>query len=151
MDFEYSSAATTKKKNPGAQPSNAANVDDLKGSDDRARSVGTSSNTAKESTPGTPAPVAPTSKKRKAAGLVPQQAQTPPVASASASIGNRKPIATGNSAMARETNMLTFTKHRHRLNKKGELIADDGSKLSVNGESLIIMLLLKLDFEAYPA
>ncbi|KAI7276330.1 hypothetical protein KC345_g6828 [Hortaea werneckii] len=138
MDFEYSSAATTKKKNPGAQPSNAANVDDLRGSDDRARSVGTSSNAAKESTPGTPAPpAAPTSKKRKA-GPVPQQAQTPPVASASASTGNRKPTTMGNSAMARETNMLTFTKHRHRLNKKGELIADDGSKLSVNDHVYLV-------------
>lgn len=135
MDFEYSSAATTKKKNPGVQLSNPANADDARGSDDRARSVGTSSNTAKESTPGTPAPAAPTSKKRKAAGPVPQQAQTPPAASAPASTGNRKPATAGNSVMARETNMLTFTKHRHRLNKKGELIADDGSKLSVNGES----------------
>jgi hypothetical protein len=94
--------------------------------------------TAKESTPANATSTATSSKKRKAAAAAVPSAQgalatssTPPPAAA------RKPViasAATSVIPARESNVMTFSKHRSCLNKKGELIADDGTKLNVNGK-----------------
>ena len=129
-DFELSSAATTKKK-----PSATDSVAESKRAQDFARLISGGSNDTpngiKEATPGTPG-IAPNSKKRKAAGPPANITQTPPASHSPAPVVTRKVAAP--SASARETNIMTFTKHRSCLNKKGELIADDGTKLSVNGK-----------------
>lgn len=90
----------------------------------------------KESTPSTP--TAPATKKRKAAGSVPQPQHsshgTPPVgAMAPTSSVVKKTGLSAASSIARETNVLTFGKHKSCLNKRGELVADDGTRLAVNG------------------
>jgi hypothetical protein len=132
MDFEFTSAATTTKKK-AAQQDGLAPLPSIeaKRADDLTRVMGGSS---KETTP-VAGNAATTSKKRKAASSLPQQAQTPPasiVPPPSAAV--RKSTTLPASAMARETNVMTFSKHRNCLNKKGELIADDGTKLAVNGK-----------------
>ena len=87
----------------------------------------------KESTPGTSGVTANVSKKRKAGGAPAGAVQTPPPSNPPAAPVARKLGAS--SATARESNVMTFTKSRSCLNKKGELIADDATKLSVNGKS----------------
>ncbi|KXT15670.1 hypothetical protein AC579_6135 [Pseudocercospora musae] len=141
MDFEFSSAATTttkKKTNdaPAASASSASCKINQSICPDHSNGSGPGT---KESTPG-PSSAAATSKKRKAAGaaatsLHSQAASaTPPPAAAS-----RKSAAPStSSSLARETNVMTFSKHRHRLNKNGELIADDGTKLSVNDHVYLV-------------
>lgn len=140
MDFEISSAAATTKKRSAADSaaSTGPSATDTKRMHDVARHVagsngGTGSSTgsgAKELTPGVASNV---SKKRKAAGApTTMLTQTPPTSNSPAPTATRKVVAS--STTTRETNVMSFSKHRQCLNKKGELVADDGTKLSVNGK-----------------
>lgn len=147
MDFEASSAATTKKK-PAAEatPSTGPSASGTKQAARHAldsSSANANGSSGKESTPGV------TSKKRKAAGASTTLTQTPPVSNSPAPAAVRKPAASG--AAARETNIMSFSKHRSCLNKKGELVADDGTRLMANGESRSPFLKLLLEVAAYPA
>lgn len=141
-EFEFSSAATTTtKKKASNEPAPAGqSAADSKRVSDLAKLLsnsngGLTTTTHKESTPGSSGTPAVSSKKRKAAGAVPQHSQTPPAVVQTSAPAARKLTASASSTMARETNVMTFTKHRSSLNKRGELIADDGTKLSVNGKS----------------
>lgn len=139
MDFEYSTNASKKK---AAATDSAASAAQSTGEAKRARDFaqlitnadGTppvlNGASAKELTPG---PAATVSKKRKAVGPPAALTQTPPTSNSPAQSATRKVAAP--SAVARETNVMSFLKHKHTLNKKGELIADDGTKLSPNGKS----------------
>lgn len=144
MDFEFTSAATTtsSKKNTASAAANAQGTSTTEAK--RAKETATlpsvnggglphssANHAAKETIAGTSNTTNP--KKRKAAGT--PATSTPPVASAltGAAANMRKPQVVP-SVLARETNMMTFTKSKACLNKKGELLADDGTKLAVNGE-----------------
>ena len=134
MDFEYTSAATTGKRK-AANVSAAQNP--VAGQTGRANeTTRTMTGTPKGSTPVPANAAAPTSKKRKAAGAMPpvQQGQTPPTSVAPGPVANRRPAVAGASTAGRETNVMTFMKARNCLNKKGELVADDGTKLAINGK-----------------
>jgi hypothetical protein len=139
MDFEYS-AASTKKKAPASESATlgSQNNADAKRAREFAQLLGTSNDGtppsgngagSKELTPGATSGL---SKKRKAVGPPATLTETPPATNSPAPSASRKVAAP--STMARETNVMTFTKHKYCLNKKGELIADDGTKLSVNGK-----------------
>jgi len=130
MDFEISSTAATKKKAAQDLSTPAPNAAEAKRAEDFTRFVVGHS---KETTPATSSVPAP-SKKRKAVGSTPQQSNTPPAATTPVPSALRKAATSANQPMIRETNMMTFTKHKSCLNKKGELVADDGTKLSVNGK-----------------
>ena len=154
MEYEYSSAAMTKKKPANDfAPAAAQSTAEAKRAQDFARFIGNSDGAGpKESTPGTPGVVAPNpSKKRKAPGAPTNITQTPPASNSPAPTTAMRKVA-ASSTMARETNVLTFTKHRSCLNKKGELIADDGTKLCVNGKTPDFPLkCFLLEVAAYPA
>lgn len=145
MDFELSSAAAATKKKPTAKDAAAAdsathNAAEAKRAQEFARLIAVNGNGAsgngdgtKESTPGASGVASSVSKKRKAAGGAPAVlTQTPPPSNSPAPTASRKLAPP--STVARETNVMTFTKHRSCLNKRGELVADDGTKLSVNGK-----------------
>lgn len=134
MDFEMSSAAATKKRASNGLAPAPQGVEEAKRTEDFTRFIAVNEFAGKESTPGAPGPAASSSKKRKAAGGLPQQAQTPPTSTTPAPTVLRKSGMSASSTMARETNVMTFTKHKSCLNKKGELVADDGTKLAVNGK-----------------
>jgi hypothetical protein len=152
MDFDFTSAATTTttKKKAAHESSAAASSADARRPEEFARHV----DRPKDLTPVAASGAAATSKKRKAVGGMLQQSQTPPASTIPAPSVARKSGAFGStsSTAARETNMMTFTKHRNCLNKKGELIADDGTKLCVNGKSASPWLgsLLFLRFQPTP-
>ena len=140
MDFEISS--TTKKK-PANDPTPTnppmQHAAEAKRAQEFARFIAVNSggappngSTPKESTPGTPGVASNVSKKRKAGAAPNINTQTPPPSNSPLPALPRKMGA--QSATARETNVMTFTKHRSCLNKKGELVADDGTKLCVNGK-----------------
>lgn len=144
MDFEMSAAAAASSKKKGSNEPGVASssvAGEAKRAQEFARFIGVNgsgnatptSNAngsgGKELTPGV---ATNPSKKRKAAAAPVALTQTPPASNSPAPTASRKVAAP--SAMARETNILTFTKHRSCLNKKGELIADDGTKLCVNGK-----------------
>ncbi|KAI5366591.1 Putative ELM2 domain, BAH domain, Zinc finger, PHD-type, Zinc finger, FYVE/PHD-type [Septoria linicola] len=142
MDFEFSSAATTgKKKGTDVSTTAAQTVSEgAKRAPDAvtAQAVDGNAGNAKDSSTSTPTTTG-TSKKRKAAGNAAAALQanaasaTPPPAAA------RRPAASaGPSTLARETNVMSFLKTRNCLNKKGELIADDGTKLSVNDHVYLV-------------
>lgn len=137
MDFEFSSAATTtttKKKAADAPASAAQDASQPKRAPEQASFTAVNSNgtpTAKEPSGNTGAGTG--TKKRKAAGA-PAAALQQTSGATSTPPPTRKPTASTSSTLARETNVMTFSKHRNCLNKKGELIADDGTKLSVNGK-----------------
>lgn len=136
MDFDFASSAagTTSKKKAPVEPTapGAPPTTDTKRVEDFSRLM---SGSSKESTPVASATGAGASKKRKAAGGAPQHAQTPPVhGGAAASIVGRKPGFASAAMPARETNVMSFGRHKSTLNKKGELVADDGTKLAVNGK-----------------
>ncbi|KAK4550214.1 hypothetical protein LTR36_003181 [Oleoguttula mirabilis] len=140
MDFDHSSAGTTKKKASGGgltpvpQPQEEA-----KRADDFARFTAVNNNLAgKELTPGSAVPAASSSKKRKATSNLPQQAQPSSASTTPAPVALRKPPTSTSSTLARETNVMTFTRHRSSLNKKGELVADDGTKLAVNDHVYLV-------------
>lgn len=140
MDFEMTSTTATKKKLAadagGATPQNSGDSKRARGDlqqlltgSGTATPTSTNGVNGKESTPGA---ASNPSKKRKAAGPPTTLMQTPPVSNSTAPSASRKVAAS--SATARETNVVTFSKHKACLNKKGELVADDGMKLSVNGK-----------------
>lgn len=137
MDFEYSSSTTTKKKPAAESADPTQSTSEVKRAREFAHLIG-------GSTEGTPSsahdpankestPVSNPSKKRKAAGPPVMSAQLPPAANSPLPSASRKVAA--QPSTARETNVMTFTKHKSCLNKKGELTADDGTKLSANGKS----------------
>ena len=141
MDFELAAPTTgahaTKKKaanEPAVSGAEAKRVQEFKGllSVNGNAPANANGAGAKESTPGSHGVASAVSKKRKATAASTALTQTPPASNSPAPAVARK--ATAPSAMARETNVMTFSKHRSCLNKKGELIADDGTKLCVNGK-----------------
>ncbi|CAK4031978.1 Lid2 complex component snt2 [Lecanosticta acicola] len=129
MDFEFSSAATTTSKKKAADAPPPLQTTSL-------QAVNVAGPSNKESTPTNSGAGTATSKKRKAPAAALQQtaaaSSIPPPAAV------RKSGASASSAMARETNVMTFSKHRNTLNKKGELVADDGTKLSVNDHVYLV-------------
>ncbi len=130
MDLDFTSAASTSKKKTALESAaQMPAIGELKRSGDQPRSMAGGS---KDSTPVAAASV---SKKRKAAGGMPQHLQTPPVSASPAAVVMRRPATAASSASARESNVTTFMKHKSCLNKKGELVADDGTKLAINGKS----------------
>lgn len=139
MDIDYSSSAATtatkKKPAPDAMPS-SQNASESKRAQDFNRLVaGTNGATPHSDSPGPKesTPTAPTNSKKRKAAAAPASTQTPPVSNSPVPAATRKPMASSLST-TRETNIMTFTKHKSCLNKKGELVADDGTKLCVNGE-----------------
>lgn len=140
-DFDFTSAATTAaytKKSAAAAVASAQGTTDAKRAKDSATTNGAHSSannqtTAKDSAQGASTASTTNPKKRKAAGTATptNQTSTPPVSVALAVANMRKQAP---SALARETNMMTFERSRACLTKKGELVADDGTKLNVNGK-----------------
>jgi len=140
-DFDFTSAATTTSYKKGASAA-AANTPDSKRAKESAQPVttnGTHSSANNQAIAKDPAPGATSTtanpKKRKAAGTATPTnlASTPPVSAALAAANMRKQQP---SSLARETNMLSFSRSKACLNKKGELVADDGTKLNINGKRL---------------
>ena len=143
-DFDFTSAATTTsyKKGASAAAANAQSTPDSKRAKKSAQPVttnGTHSSANNQTNAKDPAPGATSTatnpKKRKAAGTATPTnlASTPPVSAALAAANMRKQLP---SSLARETNMLSFSRSKACLNKKGELVADDGTKLNINGKRL---------------
>ncbi|KAK5172320.1 putative PHD type zinc finger protein with BAH domain-containing protein [Saxophila tyrrhenica] len=146
MDFEYSSSTAATKKKPApdsATPtSTSQNTSEAKRAREFAHLIGNGTPTSAAETAGkeaTPTAAMNPSKKRKAAGppATLTQTQTPPAATNSPLPTASRKIAPP-SATARETNIMSFSKHRACLNKKGDLIADDGTKLSVNDHVYLV-------------
>jgi hypothetical protein len=143
-DFDFTSAATTTtyKKGASAAAANAQSTPDSKRAKESAQPVTTngahsSANNqtiAKDPAPGATS-TATNPKKRKAAGTATPTnlASTPPVSAALSAANMRKQLP---SSLARETNMLSFSRSKACLNNKGELVADDGTKLNINGKRL---------------
>ncbi|WPH02505.1 Hypothetical protein R9X50_00537000 [Acrodontium crateriforme] len=144
MDYEYSNPKLTKKQSDAALLSAASAQADSKPSTESSRFVAVNGNGgsssasgAKASTPTANATSGTTGKKRKATAASNSQAATPPTNMSPAPSATRKTggLAALSVAAARETNVMTFHKHKACLNKRGELVADDGTKLSVNGRA----------------
>ncbi|KAF2163885.1 hypothetical protein M409DRAFT_25661 [Zasmidium cellare ATCC 36951] len=135
MDFEFAPATKKNMKSsevPAASESRQAPPSFVAVNNSQASSATTPAHTA------VPAASAGPTKKRKAAGT-PAALHTPTASSTPPPAASRKPTASAaSSTMARETNIMTFTKHRSSLNKKGELVADDGTKLSVNDHVYLV-------------
>jgi len=151
MDFEFTSAATTAslKKSAVAAASSATTLQgthtaEPKRAKESANPIAVNggvahsnaNNVAKEAAGGSSSTTT-NPKKRKAAGA--PSTSTPPAASASVGTTNMRKTAgvSAPSVLARETNMMTFVKSKAYLNKKGELAADDGIKLAVNGTCMM--------------
>lgn len=144
-EFEFTSAATTTSYKKGVPTANAQSATDVKRAKDSAQPVTTSSahssannqTVAKDSTPGATSAATTNPKKRKAAGTATptNHATIPPMSAGLPATNMRKQAP---SSLARETNMLTFSKSKSCLNKKGELVADDGTKLNINGKRLAL-------------
>jgi hypothetical protein len=145
-DFDFTSAATTTsyKKNAASSATSTQVSTDAKRTKESTQPVTTNGahsnanhqNIAKEPAPGaTSASTNP--KKRKAAGAATPSASTP-VGGAAVSATNMRKQLPSSLPLARETNMLTFTRSKSCLNSKGELVADDGTKLNVNGKCLAL-------------
>lgn len=137
MDFEMTSTATanSKKKaaNESAMTATSSTTDETKRVQNSMSSVAVDGVSGGSPLPGvkdsTPTAALPPTKKRKA------PTQSNQTSLASAPLATRKAgTSTAASQASRETNVMTFTKHRNNLNKRGELVADDGSKLCVNGK-----------------
>jgi len=149
MEFEFTSAATTTSSKKATASSSAANAQstnapEAKRAKESANSTSvngsaplthsSANHVAKEAVAGT-SNATTNPKKRKAAGTPSTATATPPAAAGAPSgAGNMRKSAVVPSVLARDTNMMTFTKSRACLNKKGELSADDGTKLAVNGK-----------------
>lgn len=137
MDLEFAAAATASKKKTGESAPTGAGAGDTKRAEDFARFLAGDGNSGLANLPAVDArELAAGAKKRKAGGAFPQHSQTPPSTSSPAPTGARKPTNAAPSATARETNVMTFGKSNACLNKRGELVADDGTRLCVNGEFL---------------
>jgi hypothetical protein len=138
MDFEMSNSANSKKK--ATADTSGTGTPDIRNetaASSSASSVQAANSTSKAPAGGAKDPAPATSRKRKAAGAPASTLHTP-VSSTPPPSGARKNAASTAAPpsypMARETNIMTFSKCRSTLNKKGELAADDGAKLSVNGK-----------------
>jgi hypothetical protein len=141
MDFEMSTSAASKKK--AAADASTSGTPDSRNDPVTSSSAANASNSSSKAPAGgakDPAPA--TSRKRKAAGAPASNLHTP-VSSTPPPSGARKaaasavlPPLSSSFTMARESNIMTFAKSRSSLNKKGELVADDGQKLCVNGKHL---------------
>lgn len=151
MDFEYSSAAPAKegasKKNQPAAATPPGQNFEVKRAQDFAKLIavngsGTASANAspgaKEPIPGTSTFSANPSRKRKAAGTSATVSQPAANTNANSMPAARRQGVSPASSSARETNIMIFTKQKSVLNKKGELTADDGTKLSVNGKAATV-------------
>jgi hypothetical protein len=140
-DFDFTSAATTtSSKKSASAAANTQSTTDSKRAKESAQLVttnGAHSSAHNQTVAKDPAPGATSNatnpKKRKAAGTATPTtlASTPPVSTALSAATMRKQLP---SSQARETNMLSFSKSEACLNKKGELVADDGTKLNINGK-----------------
>lgn len=132
-DYDFvSSAATTTANAVNKKPQAAAGASDA-GNADSKRAANTASVSQTNGVAGTDPNV--NSKKRKAA-----------VAATQAVISNSSTTSVNGSGVAmrktaaptttntREISIMTFAKSKACLNKKGELIADDGTKLAVDGK-----------------
>lgn len=167
MDFDFTSAATTTtttttKKKPAADVTTSTGSDAKRTHETTSFQAvngnGNGTISTKESTPANSTSVG-TSKKRKAAGaaavsLQSQAASATPPPGAVRKAAAAAASSAAPSTLARETNVMTFAKHRNCLNKKGELIADDGTKLSVNGKPPIPLIgrqRLQGEVQPYPA
>ena len=141
MEFESSSTAAANSKTRAVQGDATASAQaplmDVKRVQDHQRRplghAGTSplnphSTGAKDSTP---AAASGSSKKRKTAGASASITRPPPHPATNPAVSRKT---ASPSALTRETNLMTFTKYKACLNKKGELVADDGTKLAVNGK-----------------
>jgi hypothetical protein len=147
MDFEFLAPATTttatngRKKASDTSASVGQSHSDVKRTvepADVAQNASSStpvSATGKDNTINSSTGSASNSKKRKAAAAATAQSVSAAATSLSTANG-KKPILSAASLAGRETNLMSFIKHKHCLNKKGELVADDGTRLSVNGKSL---------------
>ncbi|SMY24628.1 unnamed protein product [Zymoseptoria tritici ST99CH_1A5] len=150
MDFEMSSTGASRKKVAADASANGTpdsrNETATSSSATAASIHAASSNSkvpasggAKDPTPAT------SSRKRKAAGAPASNLNTP-VSSTPPPSGARKtastivppPSSSSSHTMARETNIMTFSKCRSSLNKKDELVSDDGQKLSVNDHVYLV-------------
>jgi len=146
-DFDFTSAATTTsyKKN-ASSTANAQTTTDAKRTKESSQPVTTNGahssanqqNIAKDPAPGaTSASTNP--KKRKAAGTAtPTGLASTTQGGAAVSATNMRKQLSSSLPPARETNMLTFSRSKSCLNSKGELVADDGTKLNVNGKRLAL-------------
>jgi hypothetical protein len=148
MDFEFLAPTTATTTTNGRKKGNehvalvAQSNSEVKRaleSSDSAQTTNNSSQAAasgKDNTNNSSTGLPSNSKKRKAAAV---NAQTAAAVHASlpTTIGKKSnPAASSSSALAgRETNLMSFIKSKHSLNKKGELVADDGTKLTVNGKN----------------
>ena len=155
-DFELPSAATansSKKKPSDAAPPSNQTAKEPKRAQESASFVAINSNApngtssgSKDTIPGTSSFATQnhqqTSKKRKATAPAPASttSQAATASNAQPPVAQRRPGASIPSAAVRETNLMTFTKHKHCLNKKGELVADDGTRLNVNGRQSFSLL-----------
>jgi hypothetical protein len=152
-DFDFTSAATTTsyKKNAAASATNTQASTDAKRTKEPtqpAHSSANHQNIAKDPAPGaTSASTNP--KKRKAAGAATPTASTP-VGGAAVSATNMRKQLPSSLPLARETNMLTFLRSKSCLNSKGELVADDGTKLNVNGKRLALHPFSKTTRRPFP-
>ncbi|KAF2717401.1 hypothetical protein K431DRAFT_233160 [Polychaeton citri CBS 116435] len=81
-------------------------------------------------------------KKRKSAGGSASLAHSTQASASASPAPSGAPRKPGNMAVStgpvRESNLMTFKGHKNRLNKNGELIADDGSKLRVNDHVYLV-------------
>jgi hypothetical protein len=150
MDFEFLAPATTttattatngRKKASDTSVSVGQSHSDVKRTvepADVAQNASSStpvSATGKDSTINSSTGNASNPKKRKAAAAATAQSVSA-VATSLPTANGKKSIPSAASLAGRETNLMSFIKHKHCLNKKGELVADDGTRLSVNGKSL---------------
>jgi len=146
-DFDFTSAATTTsyKKN-ASSATNAQATTDAKRAKESSQSVitnGAHSSANHQTIAKDPAPGATSAstnpKKRKAAGAAtPTGSASTPLGGAAIAATNMRKQLSSALPLARETNMLTFSRSKSCLNPKGELVADDGTKLNVNGKHLAL-------------
>lgn len=134
IDYSASAATTTTKKKTATDAMQSQNPADARRTHDLDRLTnGATATGSHANSPGTKeaTPTAPTNPKKRKAVAASASTHTPAMSNSPGPAATRKP---GTSAsMARETNIMTFTKHKNCLNKKGELVADDGTKLVANG------------------
>lgn len=141
MDLDFTSAATTKpKRDPAHLTPQSQNNPEPRQPQDFARFIpmnGTGiSNSPQPAGKDTPSasPSTTTNPKKRKAAAAPTNLNTTASAGAPTPPAARKPASSAPaSTNARETNIMNFAKHKYIPNKKGELVADDGTKLCVNG------------------
>jgi hypothetical protein len=150
MDFEFLAPATTTTTTNGRKKGNDLAASIGQGNPDVKRAIESSDNaqnannagqiaaSGKDNASNSSTGIIPSnSKKRKATAANMQSAAA--VQASLPTTNGKKTVSAASSLSAlagRETNLMSFIKSKHSLNKKGELVADDGTKLSVNGKNL---------------